>query len=573
MNWDDLLITVVDPDSFIVTEDEMIYSLQAEQRMIIFTGERGLDGADGKDGYSVHPAGVWMEGTAYNKLDLVSHDGTSYVARQDVPIGVLTSDERYWMISAERGVQGPEGPQGPPGYGAEWGNIGGQIENQADLSAALSEKADTLIIASNFGTSENYSVGDYVIHGGELFRFISDHTGDWDTEHVTAVNIGNELVDRYYTGTEVDGLLNGKVSKTGDTMSGDLEILSGNKLIVDYDDVDAASIPSSNVVRDGITFQGNNVSTFLRLLNMTDGTQGIQFGTDRNGTANAVRLVVDNNGNRKVTVSDSSAWRTGIGAVNKAGDTVTGDLTISHADSNKLYLKPTNGWTAGSYIEARPDSGPSTSGNILLLNGGGNTLVGGGEFSANAYGANVDNCQGTGENLYLGADNATRIYTNAGTIAKRKIWTFGTDGSTTLPAALTIENGGTGATTAAAARTALGLSLTRGAESPSNVSIANNISTVVWEHEFAAGLYLILCTATFASNATGWRYLFMANSSGNGLGGTYQVRARAVDGATTIIGFSGIANLSSNTTYYLRAQQTSGGALTITPRIVWLKFL
>lgn len=228
------------------------------------------------------------------------------------------------------------------------------------------------------------------------------------------------------------GTINNKVSKSGDTMSGNLEIQSGNTLIVDYDDIDSSVIPSKNVVRDAISLQGiNNIKSYIRLLNMTDGTQGIQLGTDRNDNiSNAIRLVIDNNGNRKVTVSNAAVWRT-----------------------------------------------------------------------------------------------------------------------------------------------ALGLSLTREYVSPSDVSIPNNTNTTVWEYEFSSGLYLIFCTAIFASNSTGNRYLYLANANGSTMGGTYQVRVRAADDASTIIGFSGVLNLTANTTFLLRASQTSGGALTVTPRIGWLKIL
>ena len=85
------------------------------------------------------------------------------------------------------------------------------------------------------------------------------------------------------------------------------------------------------------------------------------------------------------------------------------------------------------------------------MKAGGNMVIGGGEFAASAYSNDVDSCTGTGENLYLGADSVTRIYSNGNTIANRKTWTFGSDGSTTLPEALSLANGGTGATSRLAA--------------------------------------------------------------------------------------------------------------------------
>ena len=36
MDWDEIKITVVDPDTHIMTEDEIIYSLPTEQEIVYF---------------------------------------------------------------------------------------------------------------------------------------------------------------------------------------------------------------------------------------------------------------------------------------------------------------------------------------------------------------------------------------------------------------------------------------------------------------------------------------------------------------------------------------------------------
>lgn len=97
LNWDELQISIVDPDKFLVTEDELVYSLKAEQRMIIFGGERGLDGAPGADGKTPTPAGTWFQFQAYGFLNIVYYNGGSYIAKQDVPAGVLLTNTAYWQ--------------------------------------------------------------------------------------------------------------------------------------------------------------------------------------------------------------------------------------------------------------------------------------------------------------------------------------------------------------------------------------------------------------------------------------------------------------------------------------------
>lgn len=49
------------------------------------------------------PMGVWTSTSTYNFLDFVAYQGNSYVAKQDVPIGITTENTEYWQILAEKG--------------------------------------------------------------------------------------------------------------------------------------------------------------------------------------------------------------------------------------------------------------------------------------------------------------------------------------------------------------------------------------------------------------------------------------------------------------------------------------
>ena len=84
---------------------------------------------EGSDGSSVTPRGEWSASDEYHSLDLVSYQGSSYVALKTVPAGTLPTDTTYWMLSAEKGP-------------SEWGNISGNIADQTDLANALNGKAD-----------------------------------------------------------------------------------------------------------------------------------------------------------------------------------------------------------------------------------------------------------------------------------------------------------------------------------------------------------------------------------------------------------------------------------------------
>jgi hypothetical protein len=76
------------------------------------------------------PRGAWSALASYAALDIVSHDGGSFLAVQDVPPGTLTSDEAYWQAVADRGDPGPAGDAGPagdPGPGVPVGGAMGQV--------------------------------------------------------------------------------------------------------------------------------------------------------------------------------------------------------------------------------------------------------------------------------------------------------------------------------------------------------------------------------------------------------------------------------------------------------------
>ena len=49
------------------------------------------------------PVGAWSAGTAYEYLNAVTNNGSSYLALQDVPAGTALSNTSYWMLIAEKG--------------------------------------------------------------------------------------------------------------------------------------------------------------------------------------------------------------------------------------------------------------------------------------------------------------------------------------------------------------------------------------------------------------------------------------------------------------------------------------
>lgn len=59
--------------------------------------------------------GDWQDGVEYQRLDLVSFLGSTYVATQDTTGAEEPDNAAFWSVFAAGGEQGPEGVQGPEG--------------------------------------------------------------------------------------------------------------------------------------------------------------------------------------------------------------------------------------------------------------------------------------------------------------------------------------------------------------------------------------------------------------------------------------------------------------------------
>lgn len=109
--------------------------------------------------------------------------------------------------------------------------------------------------------------------------------------------------------------VNGKVSKSGDTMTGDLTV---KEHIVKVKTALPSSTPAANDYENVIYGYDESGATvgYINLVHRTDGKKGIQLETvrDVNGTNvyNTVRLTVDASGNKAVTIS-ADAWLAALG--------------------------------------------------------------------------------------------------------------------------------------------------------------------------------------------------------------------------------------------------------------------
>ena len=110
--------------------------------------------------------------------------------------------------------------------------------------------------------------------------------------------------------------------------------------------------PSANTafggfrIRDSADYDVSYIRAFRTTANLVYSEWMLRRKNSADGVvSNYVQLRIDSNDNTSVTVSAPAAWRSAIAAVNKAGDTMTGSLTVGNGGA--IYVKNT-GFTVGT---------------------------------------------------------------------------------------------------------------------------------------------------------------------------------------------------------------------------------
>lgn len=143
---------------------------------------------------------------------------------------------------------------------------------------------------------------------------------------------------------------NNKLSLYGGIMTGRLRIqttksdsLGKNVLTLQNMNLSSSTAPSSDTIPLRIGFYDQNTSSygFIGSEHLANGKYGLHMMATGPNTTNSLKLLVDSSNNRTVEVSDSAAWRTALGVVNKAGDTMTGGLYVSK-DNPGFYARATS---------------------------------------------------------------------------------------------------------------------------------------------------------------------------------------------------------------------------------------
>jgi hypothetical protein len=212
------------------------------------------------------PKGAYNAGTSYSVGDQVDYNGTSYILYSAASAGTLPTDNTKWGVLASKGDTGATGLKGDKGdtgltgaagtngqgvptggtTGQQLAKINGTDYNTQWVNPVdISGKQDTLVSGTSIKTINSTSLlgsGDIVIGGAVdsvntqtgVVVLDTDDIAEGTNKYVTSaektilsntsgVNTGDQDISGI--ATNASNITN-KVSKAGDTMTGDLNVLN-----------------------------------------------------------------------------------------------------------------------------------------------------------------------------------------------------------------------------------------------------------------------------------------------------------------------------------------------------------
>lgn len=131
--------------------------------------------------------GEYNSTTNYEKLDIVSYNGSSYACLKE-SVGVLPTDTNYWQLVAEKGEQGIQGIQGIQGERGLQGEQGVQ-----GIAGENGQDGYTPVRGTDYWTEEDIAI---------IEQFVNDtmeqEMGDFDLILDDIINGALDAEDRSY---------------------------------------------------------------------------------------------------------------------------------------------------------------------------------------------------------------------------------------------------------------------------------------------------------------------------------------------------------------------------------------
>ena len=219
------------------------------------------------------------------------------------------------------------------------------INNLAQTKAGSAADGVEAMVADEFNANNTYSVGDYVIYNGKLYKFTTAHeTGAFDGNDAVEVNIADEMVsDVKVNGTSV--VSNGAAKIPVASTNGQLGVVSlnGNNGINAQNGVlrivtaSAATIKNGTNIYVPITASNQHNSTFYGLAKAAgDTTQSASsnaVGTYTDEAKAAIQTMLDVPSNDDVIgdvqINGTSVVTNGVANIPIAGTSTFGVIKIT----------------------------------------------------------------------------------------------------------------------------------------------------------------------------------------------------------------------------------------------------
>jgi len=309
--------------------------------------------------------GTYGSGTTYATGDVVTYNGSSYVARQ-ATTGNTPGETAYWQTLASQGNTGAQGPTGAQGAAGAAGAIN-TVTAGTNLNGGGSSSTVTVNLDSSISlTSATFSAGSPLIFEGA--------TPD---AHETTIAVTDPTGDR--TVTIPDG--------------------SGTVAYLDSNITGNAATATTATTATNVTATANNTAdetVYLTFVDGATGSQGVETDTGLNynpssGVLTTTSVTGNLTGNVTGNTSGTSGSTTGNAATATEATNVT--ATANNTANETVYLTFVDGATGTQGIETdtglnyNPSTGVLTTTSVtgnLTGNVTGNTSGSSGSTTGNA---------------------------------------------------------------------------------------------------------------------------------------------------------------------------------------------
>ena len=156
----------------------------------------------------ITPRGMYERTRAYERLDVVTYQGSSWVAIVDVPAQISPAlDSDYWQLQARMGETGPQGPVGPQGNSAFDGTGVELVNNltQGGQTAALSAEQGKILKQELTELESKDIIVKGYITSRDISQFFMHDDSDESVTRMLKVTAGEKLV--IYTDVSADDSL------------------------------------------------------------------------------------------------------------------------------------------------------------------------------------------------------------------------------------------------------------------------------------------------------------------------------------------------------------------------------